>query len=267
MAKLRDVVRDLVLKPRLTRDPVMGAGLGALAKAVSAPLFQLPAAALRLPDLARQLGARGLAIPPERRRTPSPSLALSAVGLLARTDGGALRDRVMSLLCASMDSAVAGEVHPGFLEVLRQLTEDEARLLGVLESDGPYPVISVVSRMRHGGGSQVEMRHFSLLGEAARAAHPERVPLYLDNFCRLGLVELRPTRLSEDTRMFAPLENHPEVVKLRASIESQPAVALRGVTEPIVADVQYISLFVTTYGRQFQRICTYQATTDETAVH
>jgi len=97
-----------------------------------------------------------------------------------------------------------------------------------------------------------------LLGEAAGVVHAERMPLYLDNFCRLGLTELRPTRMSEDTRMFTALENHPTVLKLRASIEAQLPVQLGTVTEAIVADVQFISLSVTALGRQFQRICTYQ---------
>lgn len=230
------------------------AGVRTLARVTLAPLSGLPRAAAQLPDLLRTLGERGLAIPTERRCSPSPGLALRALAGFVRADG-AMRDGYLSLLTATMDRAVAENVHPAFLDLLGQLGSDELLLLASLGSGGPFPLLSLSSRLRHGGATRVELRHFSLLGTRAGCSHPERTPAYLDNLGRLGLIEIRPTRITDDVRMFAELEEHPTVTAVRVRIEDQPAVRIGPLSEPIVADVQYKSLFLTAFGRQFRAAC------------
>ncbi len=247
-------------------DRDLGSGLQVLIKLASAPLRSLPETAARLPLILRELGERRRGIPAARRTMPNPALALGALSGSLTSDE-VLRTRYLNLLAASMDRATSGQVHPGFLTVLRQMTPDETRIFSRFESDGPYPVISIQSHPKHGGARRTELRHFSLLGEEARCEHPQRAPLYLDNLCRLGLTELRPTRLSEDTRMFKPLESHAEVKSLMAQIANRPPVpaqdnAGRNGNDPLVADVQYKYLFVTSFGRQFYDACEYRPEAD-----
>ncbi len=243
-------------------DADLGSGLQVLVKLASAPLRFLPETAARVPLLLRELGERRRGIPAARRVIPNPALALGALrgGL---TSDDILRTRYLNLLAASMDRATAGQVHPGFLAVLRQLTADETRIFSRFEIDGPYPVLSIQSHPKHGGSRRTELRHFSLLGEEAGCEHPRRAPMYLDNLCRLGLTEMRPTRLSEDTRMFKPLERHAEVTSLMAQIVNRPPVTDgRNGSDPLVADVQYKYLFVTSFGRQFYDACEYRPEAD-----
>jgi hypothetical protein len=258
--KVASVIRDLVVRPKLDLRPGdgdLGAGLHVLARVAASPLRFVPQAAARLPMLLRELGERRRAIPASRRLAPDPALALLALGGCLTSDD-VMRTRYLNLLASSMDRASARRVHPGFLAVLRQLSPDETRIFSLFESDGPYPVLSIQSRPKHGGERRIELRHFSLLGEEARCEAPERAPLYLDNLCRLGLTELRPTRLSEDTRMFKPLEDHPEVTALIERIGKRPAVSVGPATDPVVADPQYKYLFVTSFGRQFYDACEYR---------
>ena len=259
------VIRDLVVRPR-NDDPMadrdLGSGLQVLVKLASAPLRALPETAARLPLMLRELGERRRGIPAARRTIPNPALALGAItGSLTNDD--VLRTRYLNLLAASMDRATSGQVHPGFLAVLRQMTPDETRIFSRFESDGPYPVITIQSHPKHGGSRRTELRHFSLLGHEAGCEHPQRAPMYLDNLCRLGLTEMRPTRLSEDTRMFKPLETHAEVKGLMAQIASRPPENnARNGNDPWVADVQYKYLFVTSFGRQFYDACEYRPEAD-----
>jgi hypothetical protein len=168
-----------------------------------------------------------------------------------------MRERYLNLLAASMDGARADRVHPGFLEVLRQLTSDEVRIISLFQHDGPYPVVSVQSRQRHGLVVATTLRHFNLLGELAGCEHPQRAPLYVDNLCRLGLVELRRVRVSEDTRIFRVVERHAEVLAAVAQIEAHPP-ALARATDAVVADLQRQTLYVTAFGRQFYEACEYR---------
>jgi hypothetical protein len=262
MFALTRVVRDLVVRPnRSTSTPDLGAGIRTLARLALAPIAALPKTAARLPDLLRTLGERGLAIPAARRRTPNAMLAMRALSGFVRSERE-VRDGYLSLLTATMDNAVADDVHPAFIDMLAQLGGDELRLLASLGSEGPFPLLSLSSRLRHGGASRVELRHFSLLGDRAGCDRPQRTPAYVDNLARLGLVEIRPTRITDDVRMFQDLEEHPLVVAARARIEGQPPVRIGPISEPIVVDVQYKSLFVTAFGRQFRNACFFRPDVD-----
>jgi hypothetical protein len=255
MFSLTRVVRDMVVSPnRPTAGGDVTAGLRTLARVAFAPLSSVPKTAARLPELLRTLGERGLAIPAARRRTPNAGLALRALAGFVRADG-AIRDGYLSLLTATMDRAVADHIHPSFIDLLAQLGGDELVLLSSLGTAGPFPLVSLSSRLRHGGATRVELRHFNLLGMRAGCVYPDRAPAYLDNLARLGLVEIRPTRITDDVRMFQDLEDHPTVVAARTRIEGLPPVQIGPISEPIVVDTQYKSLFVTAFGRQFRAAC------------
>jgi hypothetical protein len=253
------VIRDLVVRParELALSADVGGGLQALAQLALAPLRHVPDVAARVPGTLRDLGERVSAIPGDRRRAPAVAFAAQALAASVRNDA-TMRERYLNLLAASMDGARADRVHPGFLEVLRQLTPDEVRIISLFQHDGPYPIVSVQSRHRHGAVVSTALRHFSLLGEQASCEHPRRAPLYIDNLCRLGLVELRRVRVSEDTRIFRAVEQHPTVLAAVAQIEAHPP-ALARATDAVVADLHRQALYVTAFGRQFYEACEYRS--------
>jgi hypothetical protein len=252
-------IRALMVIPGrdLTLGSEIGGGIQALAALALAPLKHVPDVAARVPGTIRDLGERVSAIPGGRRRAPAVAFAAQALAASVRNDA-TMRERYLNLLAASMDGARADRVHPGFLEVLRQLTSDEVRIISLFQHDGPYPIVTVQSRYKHGTVIATVLRHFSLLGEQAGCENPKRVPLYVDNLCRLGLAELRRVRISEDTRMFRAVEQHPEVVAAIAQIEAHPP-ALARATDAVVADVQRKALYVTAFGRQFYEACEYRS--------
>ena len=255
-------IRDLVLRREPGQGGGFGSGLGAMAMMAMAPLKNLPEVATRVPGTLRDLGERMTAIPGARRRAPAISFAAQALAGSVRY-GATLRERYLNLLAASMDSNKAARVHPAFLEVLRQLTADEARIISQFQHDGPYPIVTVGARYKFGERLSTELRNFTLLGTQAGCEYPERVSLYIDNLCRLGLVELRPTRVADDTRSFRALEEHPEVKAAVARIESRaPALETShpqsGDDDRVVAEIRRQALYVTAFGRQFYEACEYR---------
>ena len=226
-----------------------------------APLRELPEIATRVPGTLRDLGERMTAIPASRRRAPALAFAAQALAGSVRY-GSTLRERYLNLLAAAMDEEKAARVHPAFLSVLRQLTPDEVRIISTFQHDGPYPLITVSARYRFGERLSTELRHFSLLGTTAACEHPERTPMYVDNLCRLGLAELRPVRIADDTRMFKALEAHPQVTAAIARIEARipelEGAQPSGDDKRVVADVQRTALYVTAFGRQFYEACEYR---------
>ena len=93
-----------------------------------------------------------------------------------------------------MDTRTATGAHPAFVEIIRQLTPDEARLLRLFAQPRPFPLLNVRREVRvetaiERGGRDV-LVHFSLLGWEAGCEFPDMTPAYIDNLCRLGLTEV-----------------------------------------------------------------------------
>ena len=174
-----------------------------------------------MPGTLRDLGERMTAIPGSRRRAPALAFAAQALAGSMRY-GSTLRERYLNLLAAAMDSDTAARVHPAFLEVLRQLTPDEVRIISTVPARRPLPA---ADRRRALPASASGCRPSSALQPARHrrraASSPSGSPLYIDNLCRLGLAELRPVRIADDTRSFRALEAHPEVQAAIARIEAR----------------------------------------------
>ncbi len=201
------------------------------------------------------------AIPGARRRAPALGFAAQAL-VSGMRQGATMRERYLNLLAAAMDSETSARVHPAFLSILRQMTSDEVRIVGMFQHDGPYPLLTVAARYKFGGPISTELRLYSPLAVEAGCEEPDRLPLYIDNLCRLGITELRKTRVADDTRAFRTLEAHPTVKAAIARVEARAPAPLA--TPPaadddrIVADLQRQALYVTSFGRQFYEACEYR---------
>ena len=104
-------------------------------------------------------------------------------------DDEALRNRWDDLLALSTDVKV-DEVdgHPAFADILTQLHPDEARILRLLDADGAQAAVDVRNWRPMGIGSHVVAPGLNMIGAHAGCLMVERVPVYLSNLFRLGLI-------------------------------------------------------------------------------
>lgn len=192
-------------------------------------------------------------VPPENIATPKPNVAGPALESLKYTGHEeTLRDMYANLLAASMDTRTANGAHPAFVEIIRQLTPDEARLLRLFVQHRPFPLVNVrreykVETPTESGGTDV-LVHFSLLGWEAGCDFPDMTPAYIDNLCRLGLAQVPAPSLFEYTGpgVYDPLEKNPKVESVKKKIES---------SEKYKAVIERTGLIVTELGKQFCRVC------------
>jgi Abortive infection alpha len=200
--------------------------------------------------LVPELEARLARVPPERIGIPAPTISGPAIEALrfAGTDE-TLRDLYANLLATAMDGDTARSAHPGFVEIIKQLTPDEARLLAHL--DGlPAPqlatiTVKIVVPPDQGTGEMTMLERFTTLGDEAGCVFPDLSRNYLENLARLGLLELDATRYwtsAPGNEKYAQLEAHPTVAQLKAQIdalEGRSTVIQKGIVQ------------LTAYGQQF----------------
>lgn len=155
---------------------------------------------------------------PEEHRV-EPKLMIAGPTVDAMKYAGAepsLRDLFANLLVTSMDSRTSRDAHPAFVEMIKQLTTDEAKLLRSLKPRRVYPLVDV---RRYPKESPTDMlvlrRNFSLLHEGTGIEDLGRVPAYIDNLCRLEICSIPHGLTLSDKSVYVRLEEHPLISELR----------------------------------------------------
>jgi len=100
-----------------------------------------------------------------------------------------LRDLYEQLLATSMDSAEQSLVHPSFVDMLRQMTPAEAKVMRFLGENGTQAIVLIEER-EHGHFGTIERGHHHGLPSDVIENSPESFAL-IENLDRLGLLEIR----------------------------------------------------------------------------
>lgn len=122
-----------------------------------------------------------------------------------------LRAQGAALLRESADVDAQERAHPAYARILEDLAPDEARILRLLKAEGPQPAVDVHAANLIGAASEVIAPNLTMLGAEAGCRHNDRVPTYLNNLERLGLIQFSD-RPIEDLTRYQVLEAQPEVV-------------------------------------------------------
>ena len=250
-----DAVTGLVAAVPIYQDAIqpaakeLGKALGTVAKTVNVALA--PVSALvwgydKIKEFVDHKVSEKLKNTPEENIvTPPAHVVGPALESLRYTGSIAeLRELYANLVAASMDSRTTGNVHPSFVEIIKQLSPEEARLLGQLESIGAEPLVTIRNDREDGTGGRDEFRHFSLLGDKAKI-ELLRLPNNFDNLTRLGLIEIPENYVLLRGR-YEELEQHSFVASIIKHVDSQPER---------VSKILRKTLIVTSLGRQFINTC------------
>ena len=252
-----DAVKGIVEAVPVYQDAIqpaakeIGKGLETVAKTIHialAPVAGLVWGFERIKDFVHTRVAEKLKdVPPERITSPSPSVAGPALEALRYAGHDPdLREMYANLLAASMDAATAQNAHPAFVEIIKQLSPDEAKLLRLFVRRRPLPVVDVNAADLDDSGSVPILARFSLLGYDAACQHPQMAPNYLTNLCRLGLTEIPAFGSYTHKKVYEPLRNHPTVQSLKAHIEGSLKKKMEIVER---------HLAITPLGQQFIQAC------------
>ncbi len=165
-------------------------------------------------------------IPEEKLVEPEPYVAIPAIQQICYCQNSAdLRDMYANLLASSMDADKKWHVHPSFVDIIKQLTPDEAKyfkeLTPVLAAAHPLIDIDYGIGKRPVYLSAVTNftdEHLDVL------EHPENIGTYIDNYIRLNLIEVLNGRLSAMDKVYNRMKTHPLVKNLIQFYPVDPSV-------------------------------------------
>lgn len=231
--------------------------LGLLPRAILAKLTPLRIwvlnAEIQFQETARLLVKKLENVPPEQIETPDPHIAVPALQYISYCmDNHELREMYANLLASSMNKVVKNGVHPGYVEIIKQLCPDEAKILRHIAKEEKIPTISVYYCKSSGGNIRV-VKDFSNVGYLTMCENPQDICKYLSNLLRLGLIEIPDSSLFahyplEDEQLYVLLEQHPYIQSFINTVN-------------VVEDIKFTSEFITNhasitnYGKGFCAIC------------
>ena len=125
-------------------------------------------------------------------------------------DPDSLRQRGEELLRQSADVAYEEQAHPAYRRILSELAPDEGRILRFLSREGPQPAVDVRTARVPMMNSELVAPGLSMIGAGAGVRYLDRVPAYLNNLYRLGLIWFSRESLP-DPLSYQVLEAQPEV--------------------------------------------------------
>lgn len=158
-------------------------------------------------------------------------------------DSDELREMYANLLASSMNIDTKYSVHPSFVDIIKQLTPDEAKLLKKLSSQNSYPLIDVVLRKKNGGYITL-VHNFTDIAENVCDC-PSEIFSYLDNFERLKLITIPYGIYLNAEELYKELEEHVFVKKmLNKTVEEDEKI-----------EIKKGKFELTAFGKNFIKVC------------
>lgn len=145
----------------------------------------------------------------EKIISPDPMVAVPIVEAMRYTSHKEeLREMFTNLLGAAMN-ADSIDAHPAFVDIIKQLSPDEGKIIKYLYKDDKQPMMKLRIILDDGAGENDLSPYFSDIGYKVNCYYPQKFPEYLDNLHRLGIVEVYYDRFLVDENYYDELKVHP----------------------------------------------------------
>ncbi|GIU29754.1 DUF4393 domain-containing protein [Shewanella schlegeliana] len=185
--------------------------------------------------------------PTERIQTPDLSVAGPALESLRYTGHKeSLSDLYANLLASSMDTETAKGAHPGFVEIIRNLCPDEAKIISFFAKEATQPLVDIRLYDDSNESHCTLHENISTLGSQSGCENKELTQSYLTNLSRLGLIEIPRLLAMAETDKYQLLKNDSRIKSkledLISSSKNRPELFLH-----------YAVL--TPFGRLFCKVC------------
>ena len=231
-----------------------GASLGRTAKFLSGTLEVVLTSPLLIPQgykkivdvMKPKIDERVAKIPEGELVEPELAIAGPALEAMRFTvDEEEIANLFAELLAASMDARRKGRIHHSFVEIVKQLSPGEARVLKVLYEHTNWPVVHLQEVDSEKNIYIYILSNISNIGYEFGLDELGPVQVYLDNLCRLGLAEMPKANQLYVPNLYEEIENSDELSPYIEKVKS------RG-HKPIFERTE---IRITQYGLAFCEIC------------
>lgn len=205
-----------------------------------------------------KLEAKVAAIPEANKTLPKPNiLGPSIQALEYAIFEEHMSEMFANLLASSMDSSKSQRSHPSFVEIIKQLTGDEAKLLKFMSGSQDLPVVDVNKCTGDDGVFETVRHKYHTFSRMAGCDSPENYQEMIENLERMKLIEVKLSDLGgrlSDITLYQDVSSHAEK-SLGIKIKD-PSDSSSNLPGQHFLTLGYMHL--TAFGTQFIDICSPQ---------
>ena len=193
------------------------------------------------------MNSKTLRIPAENVIDPKESIAGPVLqGLVYTHTEESLKEMYLNLLASAMNSKTAGETHPSYVEIIKQLSSEEAMLLKIYLSQDQFTAVELHLVLNEKSSFQRAARHIVNLTDSSTGS-PMVIAMmsaYIENWVRLGLFEVDYTTYQSDEGAYDWVEQRPEYLShvVPKAVESEFQRILE-ITRGIMVRTKYGEIF------------------------
>ena len=241
-------VYDDALKPVAQEA---GRALGTVGRAVNAALTPLKGLVWGVETIEEfvqdRVAIKLKSVPPENIQSPDLAVAGPALESLRYTGHNeTLSEMYANLLASSMDKETASQAHPGFVEIIRNMSSDEAKLLTYFYNQKTVPVIDIRREARDNSGGYVVNELVGTYAHDAGCEHREFAAAYMVNLERLGLVTINRGAWLAAPDAYDRITEDPKFKEIVERLDQE---------EEHKSRVEKFFVSITPFGRQFGKAC------------
>jgi len=226
-----NAVSDLVEKVPVYQDAIQplaketGKALGTVGRAVNAALMPIRGLVWGIEQIEvfvqYKLAEKLKNVSPEDIQTPDPAVAGPAIESLRFTGHKEdIAELYANLLATSMDKSTARSAHPGFVEIIRNLSGDEARILSFMAKVQVVPIVDIRQVKSDESSGITVCRYVSTIGHDAGCEHRDLTGTYIKNLERLGLIDIPKLMHLTTEGIYDRILNDPPVKKIEEDLNA-----------------------------------------------
>lgn len=146
-------------------------------------------------------------IPEDKVVGVAPEIGVPIAEKLAYVTDEQLANLYVKLLAAASSRETLGNAHPSFVNVINNLSPDEAHLLEYFISNDTMPFVLAIVVFDDVGAHKVLSTPIVPLEALTRLTFPSNIDAYLSNLRGLGLLEVREDKSLADDTIYEPLRD------------------------------------------------------------
>lgn len=190
---------DLIVKTFTPASEELGKGIATIAKTVNVLLTPLSAVIWGYEKICKyveiSVAEKLKGIDAEKITQPAINVVGPAIEALRfSSENEVIRDLFSGLIATAMNSETKDKAHPSYVEIIKQLSPDEALILRKIFLGGYYPEIAGIfydMSPGHDPGSGLIRNEFAIFCNALTLNNSSLISSYFDNLLRLRLFEIQ----------------------------------------------------------------------------
>lgn len=165
----------------------------------------------------QELNEKTSSIPPEELQEPRAFIAGPALqGMSFSVDDDQLRNLYLNLISSDMDKRIRADVHPAFVEIIRQFTSDDAAYFqGLFQDSKNIPIVQIRRGVKNNGAYTVVVKHLIGVERNGSPVDPTQYITILENLERLGLIHISYSSHFIEPENYSWVERNTKYIELQ----------------------------------------------------